>query len=494
MLNPHNAKHYGRCLALNFIPLFWKGVVSIIFCFVGVASLQAGQLSLTWQDNSNNEEGFEIERCLQGENFGLLATVESGAESFVDDSVVPGHVYEYRVRAFNSFGYSGYTNVSSGTMPNTAPTLSEIEDVSVVKGTTSTVLDFQFADAESGSDELVFEAISSNLSVVPLSGIFVEVGEGSGTVSFASLGSSTGTSTITLLVSDGVDFAQQTFKVEVKRNLAPTVGMLQAANVQDSQQVGPIEFTISDAEYPEDLLTVIGTSMDESLIASESISIGGSGSNRTVSFATQAGVSGSTTIRLKVSDGVNSTNGVLSVNISKNSAPVISGLEEIYTIDEEGNIEALAFSISDRETAANSLEVSVSSSNALIVSQYGIKLKGSGSQRTLDITPSPGMTGTVELIVSVSDGVRTTRHAFNLRVLAPEQLVKILGFSIEQKLAVVEVENRLDATFSLWKIHSLDGAWEKVVDAQTVMEATSTTLIDPMPVDTAVCYRVIASE
>lgn len=474
---------------------FWtRTLAGATACMMSVSSLVAGQLALTWQDNSDNEDGFEIERSVPGETFGLLATVDADAAAFEDASVLPGREYEYRVRAFNAFGYSGYTNVSVGKAPNTAPVLGDLEDISVLKGEALPLFEFSVSDEESPVGDLSVEALSSNEALVPMDAITVQLGEGTGTVSVDPVGTATGTATITLLVSDGVELAERSFQVEVLPNYAPTVGTLQAVNVLDGQSVGPVSFAISDAEYEASLLAVTGLSMDESLVASESITIGGSGAERTVQFTTKSGVSGTTTLRLAVSDGVNVTNGVLRVNITKNAAPTVSGLESVYTIDGDGALDALTFTVADPETAAGSLAVSVSASNGLIVSQYGLKLGGNGAQRTLDVTPQPGMNGTLVITVAVSDGVHTTTQSFNLRVLAPEQIVRILDFKIADRLAVVEVENRPGATFSLWKVHTLDGAWAQVEDIQTVVGDGSTTLIDPTPVDSPVCYRVIASE
>lgn len=454
----------------------------------------AKSMALTWDDNSSNEDGFEVERARMGESFNLLSSVAADSESYVDESVVPGLEYQYRVRAYNAFGYSGYTNVSIGSVPNSAPSLGALEDVSVLKGEDLQDVAFSFSDEESAPGDLILEALSSNLELLPLSGISVVLGDGTGSISLEPVSSKTGTSTVTLLISDGVEVTQQSFELEVLRNLAPTVGSIAAISVYDSQEVGAVAFTISDSETAASQLSVVGTSLDESLIASESISIGGSGANRTVSFVTQSGVAGSTTIRLAVSDGVNTTNAALSVNITKTSPPVISGLEETYTLEGEDGAIELAFTITDADSAVSSLEVSVSSSNALIVSENGLKLTGSGGVRTLDVTPNSNMSGTVAITVSVSDGVHTVEKAFNLRVVAPEEIVNILGFQIEQGLAVVEVENRENATFTLWKIHSVDGAWEKVEDVEVTVGESSTILVDPTPVAAAVCYRVIASE
>lgn len=62
----------------------------------------AGQVSLTWTDNSDNEQGFKIERCAgTGCTFQPLATVAADVTSYSDtDGIAPGTAYSYRVCAY----------------------------------------------------------------------------------------------------------------------------------------------------------------------------------------------------------------------------------------------------------------------------------------------------------------------------------------------------------------------------------------------------------
>ena len=73
-------------------------------------------LTLTWQDNSDNEDGFAIERVTAGSNgnFAEVGIVAADVSTYTDDGLADGQEYLYRVRAFNEHGYSGYTNVVSG--------------------------------------------------------------------------------------------------------------------------------------------------------------------------------------------------------------------------------------------------------------------------------------------------------------------------------------------------------------------------------------------
>jgi len=76
-------------------------------------ALSSSQIGLTWQDNSLDEEGFELERSLDGAAFNLMATLGANVTSFTDVGLQRNQRYYYRVRAFNSGGSSSYSNVAS---------------------------------------------------------------------------------------------------------------------------------------------------------------------------------------------------------------------------------------------------------------------------------------------------------------------------------------------------------------------------------------------
>lgn len=80
---------------------------------------------LTWVDNSFDETGFEIERCI-GEgcaDFALYATRDSSiyGPRFIDVGLAENTTYTYRVRAVNAAGASGYSNVASATTSYARP-------------------------------------------------------------------------------------------------------------------------------------------------------------------------------------------------------------------------------------------------------------------------------------------------------------------------------------------------------------------------------------
>jgi len=76
----------------------------------------AAQLTLTWTDNSTNEDGFAIERKTGPTGtFAQIATVGPRVTSYVDSGIASVTTYCYRLLAFNTAGNSAYSNEACGT-------------------------------------------------------------------------------------------------------------------------------------------------------------------------------------------------------------------------------------------------------------------------------------------------------------------------------------------------------------------------------------------
>jgi xyloglucan-specific exo-beta-1,4-glucanase len=80
------------------------------------------RIDLSWVDNATNETYYFVERATNSSFTQNLATTTLGsnATSYQDTSVVPSTTYYYRIRAYNTGGYSAYSDVVNYT--TTAPT------------------------------------------------------------------------------------------------------------------------------------------------------------------------------------------------------------------------------------------------------------------------------------------------------------------------------------------------------------------------------------
>lgn len=73
------------------------------------------EVSLSWTDVSDNEDGFKIERKESGGTYSEIKTLSAGTTSYSDTGLSPNTTYYYRIRAFNSYGTSSYSNEASAT-------------------------------------------------------------------------------------------------------------------------------------------------------------------------------------------------------------------------------------------------------------------------------------------------------------------------------------------------------------------------------------------
>lgn len=93
-------------------------------------------IDLSWRDNSDNEDGFKIERQPSQGPWREIATVGKNTTSYSDTGLSPSTTYCYRVRTYNAAGASDYSNTSCATTPslNRPPTADAGPDQTVVVG------------------------------------------------------------------------------------------------------------------------------------------------------------------------------------------------------------------------------------------------------------------------------------------------------------------------------------------------------------------------
>jgi hypothetical protein len=80
-------------------------------------SVSDTRIDLSWTDNSNNEQGFKLERKSGNGSFVQIATLGANITSYHNTGLARGVMYTYRLRAYNSQGNSAYSNEVSASIP-----------------------------------------------------------------------------------------------------------------------------------------------------------------------------------------------------------------------------------------------------------------------------------------------------------------------------------------------------------------------------------------
>lgn len=123
------------------------------------------QVNLAWRDNSGDEQGFRIERSLDGFNFNEIGSVGSNVTAFNDTTAFANTLFFYRVFAFNGFGNSDPSNIAFAQTPappvptnpviSVSPTTIDFGSVRVTQSNTQTV-----TIMNNGLADLIISAIS----------------------------------------------------------------------------------------------------------------------------------------------------------------------------------------------------------------------------------------------------------------------------------------------------------------------------------------------
>jgi hypothetical protein len=80
-------------------------------------AVSSSRINLAWQDNSNNESGFRIDRSTDNVTFISLGVVGANVTSYANTGLTPGTTYYYHVRAYNipCANSSNWSNTASAT-------------------------------------------------------------------------------------------------------------------------------------------------------------------------------------------------------------------------------------------------------------------------------------------------------------------------------------------------------------------------------------------
>ncbi len=309
---------------------------------------------------------------------------------------------------------------------NDPPTLSRINDVELYEDDGGTTVEISGigSGATNEQQNLTVTAVSSNPSIIPDPVVRYDSPSSTGSLRITSVTNGVGSATITVTVNDGGSSRNtvvQSFYVAVRGvNDPPVMSRIPDQVINANGSSGVLQFTVEDPDTTLSSVSIRATSSNPALIPPSGLVVGGSGGNRTLSITPALSVSGSVQVFVAATDGYATNTQVIRVSVGYvNQAPVISAISN-QTIDVSTRLANVPFQISDPETDAAALTLSATSANAALVPSTNVVFGGSGSNRTLALTPLAGRTGTTTVSVAVSDGARRTQRSFQI-VVRPVQ-------------------------------------------------------------------------
>lgn len=212
---------------------------------------------------------------------------------------------------------------------------------------------------------------------------------------------------------------------------APTLSNVTDKSTLESTSTTAISFTVGDLETPPADLVVSGVASDPALVPNGNMVFAGTAANRTLTITPAAGLSGTTTIFLTVTDGDQMTS----------TDTFVLTVHPLYALASE-TIPDIVLNADGAMTINYQMDdgtwtPSVSRSNSILFRSVGtssgadLRLQGSGTIRTLRLRPAPGTYGESFVTLTLSGALggpisSTFKVTVNPRAV-PDHLFGVAG-------------------------------------------------------------------
>mgnify|MGYP003671041916 CR=1 FL=1 len=191
---------------------------------------------------------------------------------------------------------------------NDEPTIGSLADRSLDEDTSTGPIAFEIGDVDTAASSLIVTCSSDNTTLVPTSSIVLGGSWTNRTVSIEPATNQFGTTTITIMVSDGLLTVSGSFLLTVNSiNDAPSITSISDQVITYNTLSDTLVLTVGDVETDATSLMLTGSSSDQSLLSDASVFLSGSGAARSVTLVPNFNQTGIATVTLTVSDGDLST-------------------------------------------------------------------------------------------------------------------------------------------------------------------------------------------
>jgi len=317
---------------------------------------------------------------------------------------------------------------------NDRPVISDVSNQTIDEDTNTGALSFTVTDVDNEDGTLQVTTTTSNSTIIPLSNIVLGGSGSSRSVTVTSAADFntwnpiTGAHepvTITLKVSDGSLVKTDTFTVTVDPvNDSPEAADDEGIEVSEDSSV-TISVLTNDAD--------VDIAHEGDSLSIQSFEGVDNGTVTIINSATQLHYVPNTdffgieefTYTVVDENGATDTAAVEVTVNAVNDPPIISDIED-QTIDEDSATGALAFTVTDVDNDDATLQVTAATSDGTVIPLSGAAFGGSGSSRTVTVTPAADKNTwnalssahePVTITLTVSDGSLTDATSFTVTIL-----------------------------------------------------------------------------
>jgi uncharacterized repeat protein (TIGR01451 family) len=387
------------------------------------------QIVISWRDNSDNEDGFIIERYDPGRGWVLVGATNSNTVSFTD-TVPYKWLFQYRVAAKNSAGTSAYTEPV--TVTSWAP-----EDPFVPQNIRVTGTLYSF-----GESITLPETLGAGTLIGVISSDDDTPGGDGHTYSLWSPPNGSSFCNDWFYIQGSSLFLKKAFDYETKPGICTI--QIQARDSHGNFRTDHIVVYVADTDEPPSDIRLSRNTVHENLPAGTEVGkfstsddegdtehayslTEGDGDSGNGFFVIEgnvlktkavldyeAGSDLSIRVTSRAASGGSVTRQFTMEILDAPDAPAISEIANQSTDDEVPA--TVNFTVSDQDTAAKYLTLSGKSDSQDVLPDGNIIFGGSEENRTLTLTPVAGKAGTANITVTVSDGSQRVSTEFKLTV------------------------------------------------------------------------------
>ncbi len=354
---------------------------------------------------------------------------------------------------------------------NDPPTISAIENQSINEDTSITDIAFMVdegGDADEDIEIVKVSASSSNKSLIPDGNIVINFSDDTtdatgGTLEITPAANQHGTSTITLVASDGVNTVRLPFEVTVAPvNDPPVIADIPAQTIEEDNASMGIGFTVDEGGAKDEdsqTLTVTATSSNQALVPDQSIIINfsdgaGDASGGNISLVPAANEHGTAIITVSVSDGQDTAKSNFRLTVTPvNDPPTLSEFKD-QTILEDTQITGIQFTGDEgggTDENAQTLTITAASNNTRLIPDSNIEIdftdNGDAEQGTISITPAPEEFGVAKITITASDGIQQVQRTFKLKVDAvndPPEMSTLSDLHTQEDIGITDISFTVD--------------------------------------------------